>query len=123
MEWMYERYYKKNIVREKAVFKFDPNISRCKKNVYLEGYWQSEKYFISIADIIRKEFRIKIPQDRENALLSEQIISSNTVCIHIRRGDYVSNKVTNAYHGVCPLKYYYEGIQVLLKKGIICSVK
>ena len=43
----------------------------------------------------------------------QQISESDSICLHIRRGDYVSNSATNAYHGTCSLDYYRDGLEVV----------
>jgi hypothetical protein len=48
-------------IREKY-FHFDPDILYLNDGVYMDGYWQSEKYFAEIEDIIRKEFTVKTDQ-------------------------------------------------------------
>jgi len=112
-------YSKRILIREREGFKYDPNVFKCGKNVYLEGYWQSEKYFIDIEDVIRREFTIRLPKDQENLLLSNEINNSNSVCVHIRRGDYVTNKNANIYHGICSVEYYYKAIELLLNNGVV----
>lgn len=57
------------------------------KHGILEGYWQSEKYFASIADIIRKDFMFSEPSFR-NKELAQEMASHTSVSIHVRRGDY-----------------------------------
>lgn len=88
-----------------------------KKNIYMIGYFQSEKYFKEIENIIKNEFKIK------NELLSEKIKKITkelneieSVSIHVRRGDYVSNLSTNKYHGVLPIGYYKKAIDIINKK-------
>ena len=39
-----------------------------------------------------------------------------SVCIHIRRGDYVEDIITNQFHGVCNLDYYYRSIEYIASK-------
>ncbi len=105
-------------IREKH-YHFDPAILKLTDNVYLEGYWQSEKYFKDIEAIIRKEFTIKEPLSGKNKEMAELIRSSAAVSIHIRRGDYVTNPSTNQFHGVCGLDYYsncIEKIAGMIKK-------
>jgi hypothetical protein len=80
-------------------------------NVYLEGYWQSEKYFSEIREIIRDDFRIITEQDPVSNKMSDLIQKSDSVSIHIRRGDYVSDPKTNYDHGLCPQKYYDIAIE------------
>lgn len=100
-------------IREKKLFKFDPETLRLPDGVYLHGSWQNQKYFIDIADIIRQEFTVKAPQAGKDKELAEQIASGESVSISIRRGDYVSKRRTNRFHGVCALDYYSRGVEHL----------
>jgi hypothetical protein len=106
----------KTYIREKKNFHFDPDIMNLPDGVYLEGYWQSEKYFSEISDIIRKEFAVKVTQTGENKVLAEQITSSLSVSLHIRRGDYVSNPRTNLVHGICGMDYYLRCVEFIADK-------
>jgi hypothetical protein len=102
----------KNIT-EKSV-DFDPAILNAPDNVYLDGYWQSEKYFKDIAPILEKEFVVRTPPDQSNRKALDMVNrEKNPVCIHIRRSDYVTNPTTNRYHGVLPIDYYHSGIELL----------
>jgi hypothetical protein len=89
---------------------YDVNVAKLTDNVYLEGFWQSEKYFKPIEDTIRKEFTVKDQPSALNRKYLDEIRSANSVSIHVRRGDYVTEKETNAIHGVCDLEYYRKAI-------------
>ena len=102
-------------IREKKLFHFDPDILDLSDGVYLEGSWQNEKYFADIEAIIRQEFTVKIPQAGKDKELAEQIASCESVSLHIRRGDYVSNSHTNQFHGTCDLDYYLRCVDCLTK--------
>jgi hypothetical protein len=95
---------------------FQASIFSNKKNVYLNGYWQSEKYFSPIKHIIKRDFILK----NNNLIHLENYISlikrSNSVSIHFRRGDYVSNQTTNSLHGICDFSYYKNAIDYISKK-------
>jgi len=114
-------YYKKLIIRERY-FHFDPQIIRKYNYAIFDGYWQSEKYFIDIKNIITEELSLKkkyIDEIEKN--LINKIKNNNSVSIHIRRGDYVNDKTTNLHHGTCPLDYYHRAIKIILannKKSI-----
>jgi hypothetical protein len=99
-------------VREKG-FEFDSSMSLLQGNLYLDGYWQSEKYFDSIADVIRREFTLK--EKRGHVSRVAKVISgaANAVSLHVRRGDYVENQSTNAFHGTCPLEYYSNAVALI----------
>jgi hypothetical protein len=89
---------------------YHESIQQLTDNIYLEGFWQSEQYFKPIENVIRKEFVVKDPPSVINKQYLEQIKSVNAVSVHVRRGDYVSDKVTHEVHGVCDIRYYTEAI-------------
>jgi hypothetical protein len=99
-------------------FHFDPAILELPDNTYLEGYWQSEKYFKRIEEIIHQEFSFKNFPDPVNRDLGDRISSVNSVSIHVRRGDYVTNPVTNQTHGVCDIDYYQKAIVEIFKNVV-----
>lgn len=102
-------------VKEKQ-FNFEPEVLQLPDNVYLDGYWQSDNYFADIDNIIRTEFTVHTIQQGRNLELAELISSSNSVSLHMRRGDYVSNPETRKFHGTCDLNYYYRCTEQLTKK-------
>lgn len=98
-------------------FLFDKEILNLSDNVYLQGYWQSEKYFKDIETIIRNDFTLKEKLNNKSCEVAELISKSRmSVSIHIRRGDYVSNPITNSMHGTCSLDYYQECVKELAEK-------
>lgn len=104
-------YYRWSVFREPHFGPFDPNIMKTPDQVYLDGYWQSEKYFVDIQDVIRREFTVKYEQDRQSRAMAEKIARIQSVSIHVRRGDYVSNPRTNQILGTCGLDYYEQCVK------------
>ncbi|UIB00015.1 alpha-1,2-fucosyltransferase [Desulfovibrio desulfuricans] len=81
--------------------------------VYLQGYWQNARYFEDISSVIAEDFTFgKLPVT-STTLADEIVATENSVFIHVRRGDYVHNAVTNAHHGVCSDEYYKKAIQYI----------
>lgn len=105
-------YYKRYYIKEKSC-DFDANLLKSSGRVFLEGYWQSEKYFCDIDSILRSEFILKKEFDEGNKLILEKIRSVNAVCLHVRRGDYVSNPETYRAFGVCSLEYYKNAVTMI----------
>ena len=62
-------------------------------------------------DIIRKELQIKDELEGKNKKVYEEIKKSNSVCVHIRRGDYVGS-----FYEVCTKEYYLDAIKLMNKK-------
>lgn len=94
-------------------FSYWANISQVPQSAYLVGYWQSERYFQSINEIIRADFSFKLPLNEKNTEFAQQISQVNAVSLHVRRGDYVQNPITLATHGLCSLDYYQAAIRVI----------
>ena len=94
-------------------FQFDPALLELRAPVYLDGYWQSERYFSSIAVLLRQELTAKAPLDPKNEALARSIDAVNAVSLHVRRGDYVDNPATTRFHGVCSLDYYQRAIDYI----------
>lgn len=97
-------------VREKH-FHFDPEILNLSDGVYLHGYWQSEKYFSSTEDIVRRELAVNSPLLGKDKEVAEQIILCDSVSVHIRRGDYLPNTYTEQILETCSLDYYLHSIE------------
>ena len=90
-------------------------ISRLFKT-YLDGYWQSEKYFIEYSDQIRQDFKLKPRPDKNVTEYLKKIKKTNSVAIHVRRGDYVSIARIGQSVGICGVKYYQRAIRLITKK-------
>ena len=95
---------------------FRPEVLSATGDAYLDGYWQSDLYFKDIEHIIRREFRPKDPPDAVNQAVGMAITSSESVSLHVRRGDYVSNPLYNQVHGTCPLEYYEAAVELIAKE-------
>jgi hypothetical protein len=91
-------------------FHFDPRVRDIRSGVYLAGYWQSDKYFADVADTIRAEFTPRAPASGRNLGTLRLIESANSVSVHVRRGDYVSNPSAKRLHGCCSPDYYRRAL-------------
>jgi hypothetical protein len=108
-------YYRRSHLKEQNT-SFDANIFKSKKDVYLEGYWQTEKYFSRIKDTIFKAFTSKYTLDTGNLQISSSISACNAVSVHIRRGDYVSNPEYASMYGACDIDYYKRACTLINKQ-------
>ena len=105
-------------VRERGLG-FNPRFADLPDNVYLHGYWQSEKYFADIADELRQSFQPKEAPSEKNWQMAEQINAGPSVSLHVRRGDYLALGA----HGVCSEAYYTEALkQIVDRSGRVPTV-
>jgi len=75
-------------------------------NLYLDGYWQNEKYFKDYSDEIQDDFRLLPSLYKKTADYLKVIKSSNSIALSIRRGDYVNvSRIKNAV-GICGAGYF-----------------
>lgn len=109
-----------NRTRIKSEFTFNestsgymPDIHQLPVNVLLDGYWQTDKYFNSIRVSLLNEIQPSIKFTDKGKIYAENIKKSNSVSIHVRRGDYIHHKKANEYHVICGLDYYKKAIEIL----------
>ena len=97
-------------------FLYDKNFKKSPRDCLFIGFWQSEKYFKEYEKVIRKDFSFRKILTEKNEKIAEEIGKTNSVSVHIRRGDYVNNKEINKYHGTCGLEYYENAINFIRKR-------
>lgn len=92
------------------------NIPRC-KTVITSGRFEIPEYYYkpAIRSILLNEFTPKQPLIERNIGLYKQICNSNSICVTIRRGDYLSSKFVNNYF-LCDSAYFQKAIQVAKEK-------
>jgi hypothetical protein len=95
---------------------YDADVFKLSDGFFIKGYWQSEKYYKDIEDVIRKDFTFKYKPNKKNSELLKNIKKTNSVSVHVRRGDYVQDSKTNEYHGICGLDYYRKAFGIIGRK-------
>ena len=93
-------------------FNYDQRILDVKPPVRINGYWQSYKYFDHIADVIRTDINTIRNISPASIKLLEKIKATDSLCVHIRRGDYITNSSAAQVHGLCDMSYYANGIDI-----------
>lgn len=87
--------------------------------VRLEGYWQSPRYFASIAADLRKELRVVSPLSEKSLEIAERISRTNPVCLHVRQmhgAHHAFDRAPPAGVRQLPFSYYERAIERLTKK-------
>jgi hypothetical protein len=109
VKFPYFNFFNKYIVNE-SNFNFE-NIKKS-KIVYLLGYFQKEFFFNK--KNISKKFNLNFNEGIDQGL-KKKILQSNSVSIHIRRGDYLSKKLFEK-DITLPVNYYKISIDYIKKK-------
>lgn len=109
--------YRRSTIHNEPHFHQDPDLLKLPDNTVLNGYFQSEQYFADIRDILLQDFCWqKAPTGKNRALASVLNTDKNSVSLHVRRGDYVTNKNASSFHGLTGLNYYKSATRYLQKQ-------
>jgi len=101
---------------KESCYNYNNDILNLSDNCYLYGYWQSEKYFKDIEDILRIDFKIAKPLNGINLKIAEEIINTESVGIHLRGRDYITKEETKKAHFTCDFQYYERSIALIKTK-------
>jgi hypothetical protein len=94
-------------------FAFYPQFFAQPDPTYLNGMFQSEKFFAPVADLLRVQFSLRYPPQPEVATLAERIRQGPSAALHFRRGDYTRNAAFNSEIGVVGPDYYERAVRLL----------
>ena len=85
-----------------------------KNNIVIKGYFESPKYFAEIDDKIKAELTPKHELIETNKDFYDRIMSTQSVCITIKRQDIENADITDVYK--YDMSYFYTGIQYIKSK-------
>lgn len=105
----YAKMIKRGMYVTRDIISYYPFEKTNAKTIIAHGWFMSEKYFHGIAPIIKEELRVKdecISNDEVRSL-AKKMLHENSVCIHIRRGDYVGH----SRFDVCTEDFYRRAVE------------
>lgn len=82
---------------------------------YVEGLYQSYRYFDEYKEEIKQEFTVKSAINKQNEEFIKELSTCESVCVHIRRGDYTENAWSKLW-AVCDNDYYQRGIEKIKER-------
>tara|TARA_Y100000590_G_scaffold242178_1_gene272217 strand:+ start:651 stop:1580 length:930 start_codon:yes stop_codon:yes gene_type:complete len=86
-------FYLENKNNDKTTFYDDSFLDkRYSDNLFIEGYFESEKYFINYANDIRKEFVLKNKSKYLDHPLYKKIKNTHSICVCIRQNRFSGGK-------------------------------
>ncbi len=83
--------------------------------IYLHGYFMSEKYFASAAGLVRSSLRLSGALGPNLLNLVPKLEASNSVAVHVRRGDYLSDQWRDKLH-ICSEDYYERAVNLVMER-------
>lgn len=101
------------IIKEKDEYAFDPAVLHAAGNIVLWGRWQNEKYFADVAGEVARAFRPRDEFTGDAARIAQEIRETNSVSLHVRRGDYAAFKSVEQLHGKTDLGYYGRAVSYI----------
>lgn len=100
---------------KESSFKYLSEFERLTGNIVLDGYWQSYKYFEPYMETIRRTFAFPKDIKPANQAILAKMKASDSVLLHVRRGDY-NTKRGREFHGLVSIEYYEKAIKDITKK-------
>jgi hypothetical protein len=109
----FNKKFKKTVHYVDEKFYYNPEIKTIKCDfLFLDGYFQTEKYFKKYENEIRNDFKITGPLKEITKEFLKKIESQNSVSIHIRRGDYLLTEI----HNTDKKEFYDEALKYIITK-------
>lgn len=110
-------FYNASYIVKPLTYRYEPEILTPRKgSIYLDGYWQSFKYFEPFKEDLMTEFSLKGTISKGVLDLKKEIETTQSVSLHIRRTDYLSTSFGQKHYKNLPLNYYYDAIGNILKR-------
>lgn len=91
-------------------YNYDDRVFSQSGNTIYRQCWTSWKYFTEVESEIRSVFKFKPFTDLRNINAQEKINNSNSIAVHIRRGDYLKSK---ALGGIVEIDYYVKAFSMI----------
>lgn len=92
--------------------KYNPDFLNVRKFCIISGYFQNEKYFKDLSNNLIKDFSFPAFSSAEDIQISEKIQKTNSVSLHVRRGDYCGNSL---FEGIATIDYYRNAIDYIVR--------
>ena len=114
----YESWMRKLLARVGMIISYNPDAERLYlpndnvKRVFAYGSFEKYEYFKCIENILKIEFTPKHPCRDENTQLYDVIKNNNSVCLAVRRGDFMSPENKKIFY-VCDIEYFQKAVDYI----------
>jgi hypothetical protein len=83
---------------------------------YLDGFFQSEKFFLGNKQLIRNLFTWTDSLNSINNTTAQHIAACQSVSLHVRRGDYLKPANAALFGNICTPEYYNRAVEKIKSK-------
>jgi len=87
-----------------------------RRKLWWKAHWQEYRYPEYVREELLKSLEFIPIEDEKNKTVQQQITSTNSVSIHVRRGDYLKPNFRLAVGDICTIDYYREAIDFIRQK-------
>ncbi len=101
---------------ELGYYNYDLSYLKNTKLKYVCGCFECDKFFDDINEELKNKIQPIRPKSLKNENLYKVIENSNSVCVTIRRGDFVSNPQNKKLYDICSIDYYKKAIEIMKEK-------
>jgi hypothetical protein len=111
------KFFSNNLVDEMHLSEFSKKISdfKIKKNLYLFGYFQSEKYFNENSNKIMVEL-LPLKTNNKNFLnIKKKIVKTNSISIGVRLHETMPKNINHKIGGITSINFYEKAIKKMIK--------
>ena len=102
------------LIQENPISIYNPKLLQYNEGLF-DGYFQCAQYYENIRDKLLKDFVPNKKPNQQNEKMLKKIKTTNSISLHVRRGDYVK---LQHYHGLCDIDYYKKGLLERLKENL-----
>ncbi len=96
--------------------RYNPKFEEVTDNIYLRGYWQSERFFQDCKDVIRSDFEFITQPTGQNLEIHQEILETeSSISLHVRRGDYLNQKNKSIFNR-CSQEYYEQAVGLIVEQ-------
>lgn len=112
-EKLYVKRAKKGVYYTYKAYSQYPLVLSPSRIKHIFGFFQSEYNFKQVRNHVKSELMVKTIPSEQNVQIINEIRSCNSICLHIRRGDYLNARWKNLQ--VCDYEYYNKAVNLILK--------
>lgn len=91
---------------EEVTVSFKPDFLESDLRGFVTGYFPSFGYVKGAEEIVRRNYRFKMPLPSGALRWADKIDRPDSVALHVRRGDYLLPENRSHFFGICTPEYY-----------------